>query len=426
MGHRMLVAQLVLRTVLLTAAAPSSNEVAWVALGSGEALAPMLRALVARDQKMSGTPLADDEARRRLVGTDNARIPDEAALTHMLADARDREARFDTVGANAVRREVLAAFETAVWPSAALRRLAAQAAQDIAAAMLNEGKTHEAAKAAREAVGRFPDVPIDAQRYSPAVRAQFATASSSARAMASLTIGVDAPGTLVVDGRPMGEVVDGATLELPPGRYRVWLEHEGDATLPERVELSPSGGRIAIATRLAGRVDLWPVLSLRCDEDCVKLLADVGGRLGVSRVVGVRSEAVLADRLVLLHVSVATGVLDREETVRARDVVAVSPRAERPSARWSRFNALYLVPFGGGQLAQGRVPYAAAYFATEIGLLAWNAVTVRAHDRAAREGNLADESDLRSRRNLSASLAAGAIVAGVVEALLVGWLGGRD
>ena len=154
-------------------------------------------------------------------------------------------------------------------------------------------------------------------------------------------------------------------------------------------------------------------MTLACTDSCVAALVEVGRRAGVPRVLGVRAAPSGDDRLALTRVEVETGVAASEE-------FAVTSLTHATPVR-ARFSPLYLLPFGGAQLVQARPYHAAAYLAVQAALVGWHVVALRAHREALRGDDLDTEADLRLQRNLSASLAAGAVVAGVLEALVVGW-----
>src|SRR2546426_86082 len=109
----------------LLVAAP--GEVAVIALGDPRAMDDDLAATCAVLRQAGAMVPAPEDLVERLTGVREPRLPDEQALTQMLADAADREARFDTAGANALRGQVLRAFDAALRPSAGLRTLAARA-----------------------------------------------------------------------------------------------------------------------------------------------------------------------------------------------------------------------------------------------------------------------------------------------------------
>ncbi|MEK7704291.1 MAG: hypothetical protein AAB426_04975, partial [Myxococcota bacterium] len=359
--------------LLTSGAAATGSEVALVVLSGGERMASLVPELVAREQAAGETVLAQDALRARLTGVPDAHVPDEAALEHMLAEAREREARFDNEGANAVRAAVLSAYEAAVWPTATLRQLAAQAAQDMASALLTDGKSVLAARAAAAALVAFPEVVIDPRRYAPAVRQLFATAALAieSRSRATLTVSTDGPGTLYVDGRAMGEASAATAVTLTPGPHRVWLQDARGVTLPERIDLPAQGATLTLATGLAGAIQLWPTVTLACTDSCVAALVEVGRRAGVPRVLGVRAAPSGDDRLALTRVEVETGVAASEE-------FAVTSLTHATPVR-ARFSPLYLLPFGGAQLVQARPYHAAAYLAVQAALVGWHVVALRAH-----------------------------------------------
>ena len=96
-----------------------------------------------------------------------------------------------------------------------------------------------------------------------------------------------------------------------------------------------------------------------------------------------------------------------------------------PPATFARFSPWYLVPFGGGQFAQHRPVFGGAYLAIEGGLLAWHLVARSQFAQAHKKNDFTGEERVRKQANLSLGLLVGAVVANVVEALVVGYVAGE-
>ena len=147
-----------------------------------------------------------------------------------------------------------------------------------------------------------------------------------------------------------------------------------------------------------------------CDEP----LQSLGKRLDVARVVGVKP--LENGAATGMEIEVSSGVASQWPPAKqAATVVELRPR----------FSALYLLPFGGGQFAQGRPIFGSVYAATEMGCLAWSVVAWQ-RDRKAQDRREYDrEPALRERRNLTGWLFWGSLVAGMAEAVVVGLVTGE-
>lgn len=404
----------------LLAAAPAAPAIAVIGLDDMGAAAPAVHEAIA------ATPgaLSQEEILERLTGSRELRAPNIDALRAMLADAREREARFDTAGANALRTEILKAFDSATVETVALRDVAAAAAQDIAAALVAEGNNSGAELLAREALRRFASVPLDPTRHSPAVHAVFDAAREKLAAgqFGELVVETDATGTVLLDGNDLGEVERRLTTRVPGGRYRLWLlDPDGNTSIPRSVEVGESGATVKIGVRLELRLLFSPVVGLRCPGECVEDLLDIGERLGVDELLALPPPGSGRPRLA---VRLAEGVVEELPPV-PRGTSVEASNTDLRSAPRAAFTPLYLVPFGVGQFSQDRPVFGGAYAAVEAGLLALHLITWHRHASLSKEDVYDNEPDLRLQRNVSLVLFYSSLVANVAEALIVGWVTGQ-
>jgi hypothetical protein len=410
----------------LLLAAPASTAV--IALDDSPAAAAAVAAMTEAPFSTEETRASQAELKTVLTGSPTPAEADEDALRRMLLDARQYEAHFETAEANALRRQVLRAFENAIRPSRALRLLAAEASLEIAAGLLVDGDRSGATRAAREALRRFP-LSVDTTYRAPAT-VDFLAAQQRAVAAGSrvqVTIRSDRAGTVFADGMLLGETDGVLVTSLLPGRYRLWLEWPGGESLPHVVDVQVAPPQVRIETALDKRLRLEPVVGLQCDGDCTRLMAALGRRLSVSEVKGVCSLDTSATRgsgaaFRLIEVDTETGEA-RESLVAADGSPFAADSA--PLLRRPRFQPLYLVPFGGGQLAQDRPITAAAYAAAGTGLLAWYLVSWRRHADAVSANNADRAKSLRQQRDLAGVLFVSSLAATVAESLIVGWLTGE-
>jgi hypothetical protein len=372
---------------LIFATAPQRAAV--VALADTSAV--QLRSAAEALRAQGYAPLDEGELLERLTGSAKVRLPDEGALAAMLQDAREREARFDGAGAQALRSEVTRAFDECLRPSDSLRRLAAAALQDAAALQLADGRAEAAAVLAKEALRRFADVALDTRRHGPAVQELFKAATRAlASDTATLTIDSDQLGELYAEGRHLGAIAGRLQVELPVGTYRLWLQHAGGTSLPYPVRLGPAGAALHIDSALEEQLELTPHVRLRCVGDCETALAKLCARLAV----------------------------DRCEAASSPERPASAPKAEAALSAEIRSppGAWLVVPFGVGQWSQGRRLIGSAFLAGELALLSWHGYSLYQDMTLSRQGAARAEG-WRQQRNLSAGLVWAGVVAGVAEAL---------
>ncbi|MCK5689094.1 hypothetical protein KAI87_07485, partial [Myxococcota bacterium] len=207
----------------------------------------------------------------RLLGVKNPREIHTDALRALLNDARQREAQFDTKGANAIRREILSAFENALNINNEIISITATANHDLAASFLAEGNTDDARRTATEAIRRFANHPLDAARYPPTVHRLFEDARNFLASMphAPLLIESDVTGEIFAEGTHLGRIQREKSVTLPVGIYRIWLTRAEGSSLPHRVVIGPEGLSLRIDWKFDQRLDLSQGLHLKC-EPCLE------------------------------------------------------------------------------------------------------------------------------------------------------------
>jgi len=349
----------------------------------------------------------------RLTGSTAPRTPDLGGVRRLIEDARAAEAAFRDAEALDLRMRVLDAFEASPRPVAELRELATMAAVEIATGLYADGEREAAAEMAAAAVAHYLDGPLDRARYAPKVRALFDVARESMAAgeLVPLVVRCDRPGRVLADGRYLGLCGDQLEAKVPPGRYRVWLERRGELSLPRVVELAGAVAEVRIDSARDARLDVdGGGVVVRCDVGaCAEDLAELGRRLGVATVYGVAGERRGVRHVV--RVDVASGA--------AADlwIDAGGAWVEPPAEPIPTFTPLYLVPFGGGQFAQERYVAGGVYLTAQAGLLAW---TIGQAAALASDRHRQRRAELQTLAGVSGGMFAGAVVAGVLEAVIVG------
>lgn len=356
--------------------------------------------------------------------------PDTNALERLLADAYEHDARFENAAAAALREKVLNAYQTALRPTDALAQLAARALHDASTAATADGNAALALQHATEARRRFAHVPLDATRHPPAAVAIFRKADQERARQRRTSLVVTSPvaATLVVDGRVAGDAGLQHTVQLEPGRYRIWLAAAGRRSFARDVELTPSPMSLAFDPELDWALTLMgDALGLSCTESCHDLLRRLGTRARVAKVLALGRLDGRADRTRLLELDVLRGNVSERELPRPSVALAPPHSLIAPvvtPATHPAFSWWYVVPGGVGQFYQGRALVGSAVVATQVGLLAWHALAIRDHQEASDDPRI--EPDYRATRNLSASIFWGALAVGVLEALVYGAVTGES
>lgn len=382
-------ASLALLWVLNPVAAP----VALVAVGEVQPLRASFDTAARAISQRGDTPLSSAELLLRLLGNDTVREPNLTALQGMLEDARQSEARFDAAQAQALRQEILRAFDATPRPTPELRQLTREAMQDWTASLLTENDQAGAKKLAQETWRRFGAAPLDAKRNSPSVRDFVSRVYDEQRTIKTgiLHVKSDVSGELWLEARRLGNIKSEARYAVPQGTYRLWLVTPAGMSLPYTIHVGETA-QVHLQTSLDAKLHVSTEgVRLGCSDDCDALLGQLQERLGVA----------------VEPVRPAPAVSELLPTVSA-------PVNQAPA----QFNYLSLVPLGGGQFFQDRPVVGGSVLAAEVGILAWHIVAITKHGEAAAAMDADAEQRWRTQRNISAVLTYTSIALGVAEALV--------
>ena len=418
------VAGMLLCLLVLSQPLGESESVVVVATEANTELFARMQSIRDWNAAVSGTVVDVAEWQRRLTGLASPKVTAIADAEAFLDNAADCEARFDRDCARRLREDVLRAYENNPLPSRELLILAARALHDTAAAELAEGRLAEALQLARTAMRRFPNVPLDSQRHPPRVTELFVRATADLRRapMTTVSFRTNKPGRLFIDGAHDEAVTESVSRKLQQGSYRVWIADAGVTSLVHELTVASTTTTVDVDFALESALSWSPVPQLRCTGDCPQRLRELAQRVRVDKALGLS--------LSIAHApAIGSSVRARDGLVETAPVVALSAMAARsavsthavsePAPGPDRFSAWSLMPFGVGQLAQKRYLAGGIYAGVQGGLLAWHlaaASRARSYDGPNPE---VDESR-RGQRNLSGALFIGALVASVVEAVIVG------
>jgi hypothetical protein len=160
-------------------------------------------------------------------------------------------------------------------------------------------------------------------------------------------------------------------------------------------------------------VSWHPIPTLRCAPNCEADLQRLATRAGVDQAIGL-------ELIEEAEVARAIYVNANDGRTEARVIAALAKPPElfvsAPLPPPKPFSPWLLVPFGVGQISQKRYVTGGIYAGLQVGLLAWHVATVVRHNG---DEDTQPERDLRAQRNLSAALLIGAMVASVVEAVVI-------
>ncbi|MEO1172522.1 MAG: hypothetical protein AAFX94_10820 [Myxococcota bacterium] len=343
-------------------------------------------------------------------GVTAPRIPTVAGLNELLEGAERMAEKFQTEQQLQLLNNVINVYDQGAVVSAEIMKLAAAASQDIAAEQYGtSAKTAE--QSAYETMRRFPDVPVDTVKYNSLIVGMFEKARGRvAKAQKSkLLITTTAPGEVYIDGRNIGPVTGRVSVDLPFGRYKVWVESASGPSIARTVTMrSGEESAVFIENALENRLQVEPRLTLTCPNEkaCTQDLITLAKSAGTGLAVGVTD---LDGRSMGLYVT-------PEGETEWQDLTQLIP-APGESGDDGEFSALYLVPFGVGQIAQDRYVAGGIYGAVQLGLLAWNIQATAARSDASDTDP--DLDSLSNRQNLTAGLLYGAIAASIIESVVV-------
>lgn len=400
------------------AASPPARTIV-VALGEDDTAIDRVKRRETIEAEDRRTIVSHVEAVTRLTGVESPAASDRGRLIALLGEAREREAEFETERAVALYREIIAAYDQALFPSAPQRVATAQAIQELAATLHASGSVEEAATWAREAMRRFPDHPPDAMRHPPRVIALFDAANDALLAdpTGKLDVVSTKGGEVFVDGRSLGRSRGRVMRTLPAGRYRAWLVTDDGISLPHPVDLKAGAEiEITIDAELDHCLKLAPVLTLTCEQTWERDLQSLMRAVGATRGVGVPPPE---------FAPIASSVFTAGALVLS---AADSPPAVGEAALGAplpTFSPLYLIPLGGGQLAQERYAFGVTYLAVDIGLVVWSIIASVGYDDVVRGGNVEAEPGARLHRNIAVGVTASFAAATVVEAVIYGLVAGE-
>ncbi|MBN1962447.1 MAG: hypothetical protein JW841_16050 [Deltaproteobacteria bacterium] len=412
---------------------------------SAKMLVTLGRALRDYYEKQGDRVLDDRDAYLALLGTANPKASfDIAKLKKLLADAEQREAYFDDKAAETLRQQVLDAFNSTMHPDVELREIAVAAARDLAIGSYSQGKKEKAALRAREVWRRFGHAPIDQRRHSPDIQRIFdeqqRLLKQQERVLLSITSNL--PGTLYADGLVLGRTDGLLAVSLPVGDYRVWLDYGSGWSLPHPVQLKDQRVELTINTEFDKRISVNDILTVQCDETCFNDLTVIAQLLNVANVIAVQQAndkqvqalSYFVKPTPTLHkvdYALKNNTVERiiDDKIIATSVKAASldnaalkliPVPNYRETLVPRFSPLYLIPFGGGQFAQDRNVVGGIYLTLQTGLIAWYAVERYNFNQANKHNELIRGESIRKRANLALGALTAAMVANVIEAIIVG------
>ncbi len=358
-----------------------------------------------------------EDMQRKLTGIPEPELADLDELQRKLSEADDREVRYNTEGANELRRQILDAYGRAVITGPEIRVLTAQALHALAAAHLFDGKKQEAVDVARTALRRFSNVPLDTRRYPSAVEALFKRAAVELKRLPTteVTISVSQPADIFADGQQIGMRTTRVTKKLPQGNYVISAVDDFGKSFAHPVVAGSTPIALDIDVALEGAISWSPFPTLRCVPVCDEALRGLARRLD-AKVVGLRLDDQPTRSVRGLFVN-ADGMQSETRVISAlADVhpVGIGVAASPPSSRFSPWS---LVPFGVGQFEQRRYVAGSIYAGIQTGLLAWHVIALVRHGDHANSAT-DDEESTRAQRNVSGILLIGAMIANVAEALV--------
>jgi hypothetical protein len=354
--------------------------------------------------------LSADEIVAALHGVSVGLPADLKGLANMLTEARYMEGYFDSEGSRALRANAVQAYERTRRPSTDLFRLAADALHSMAGGYWADNEQEQAFYWAKEARRRFPDADPDPIQYAPPIVTMLerAAVAVSEAPTGRLVVALTEPGEVLVDGRSIGRRSSRFDTTLPAGRYVLRVVSEAGTSFSRIIEIEAHGQlELAIDSAFERCVRLVPRVALTCPEKLQETLRSL-------------MTATRAGRAIAM---IATGEPDE-----VREIVLPGTLDESlNTTQFEQFEPLYLLPFGGGQFAQGRLRFAGAYATAGAAAVAWYAFSQIRFLQLNDGLHVHEANDASSRVQLSLWVLAGTAVITAAEALIVGWLyGGTD
>lgn len=409
--------------VALSLLASAGAETVVVATESKPALFERMARVQDWNAVVDGHVLDVAEVQRRMTGLAQPRIPNTTEMSAALAQASDCQGSFDAQCAARLRNSVIDAYDNAVLPNRDLQTLAAAALHDLSSAELGESHREAALALARTALRRFPNMALDTRRHAPpVVQLYIRAAADLAKAPTSTVIFHSTrPGRLMVDGLEVVSINDVASRKLAHGVYRVWVSDDRSTSLVHELTVTSDTPPLDIDFALESVLSWKPAPTLACGASCDAQLAALAKATKVQQAVGLRledSRAPAMARVVTEGGEPRSVIVGAMANLDAPPELSVAQPVATAQPTRSQFSPWSLVPFGVGQFAQGRYVAGACYATIEAGLLAWHLVAL---SRANSYGgpSIAENDDRRAQRNISAAVLAGALIANVVEAIVV-------
>ena len=379
-------------------------------------------------QALGVTVLDTTEVMRRLTGQPAPRLVDLDEIKKRVEEARMFESRSaDRARAVAARNELLFTYDNAIVPDFDLQLVIGRVLHDSAAAATDIRQTKVAQDAARMAQRRFPDVAMDGTLHPREIAALLyrATVDLKRAPRTDVTIVSTRRGNVMADGLDLGTIETTKTVKLAQGTWLFWMFDGTDKSVPHYVTVGTQPVTIDIDFALEARLSWTPVPTLRCDgSSCNEVLRALAKRIGVTEAVGLS----LDDNDVRQP---ATGTFVRTDdgSVESQPVIAVADlfpppsyyiKAEAEAAKPDRFSAWSLMPFGGGQYAQGRYVIGGIFTGIGAGLATWHIIA--SIERGNYMGPDADHrSALRTQKNVSGMALIGVGLVSVGEAIYWGY-----
>ncbi len=404
------------------AGAPAPGRTLVVALGTYEGAEQRVRARADREAKNTATILSHAEVIAKLIGDLPGDEPPTDSFSALLDRARDLEAEFESDRAAEVYQQIIAGFDHALRPTGPERAATAQALHELAASLAANGHPDDAAERARQAARRFPDHPPDPLRQPPALMKLFDVANEEILAAPTGKVVVTSvqEGEVFLDGRSLGNSRGRVVRSLPVGRYRAWLVTEAGISLPHPLLIEAGvESELTIDAALDRCLQLAPILTLTCEERWQRDLFALVRAVGAERGVGVPPEGYAPQD----SSAFTDGALIVSADSLPAGLAEPGPEINEPGGTeipLPVFSPLYLIPLGGGQFAQERYLFGAAYLAVEIGLIVWAVVAAVGYGNVVRSGAIEPEPAARLQRNLAIGVSVSFAAATVIEAVIVG------